>query len=282
MSVLKQIRSLYNDLKPVQKKIADYFMHADFNDINLSIEDIAKNVGTSVASISRFCKRLDYQSFQHFKIVMSRDLKYEPEMVLPIFKMDDDPQLAIRKVFSEIITNLQATEGTVELSCINRAVDKMLSSSMVYLFGLGGSGGVGYLGELLFSHLGINCASISEPYRMIVKAGHSVQNTLIIGLSHSGRTRYVVDAVKMGKNNGAFTIGISNYRHSPLAEETDLTLLTACHERRVHFAQSDSMMAQFALLRVLYILAASRSSEAAVQRVNTIEESVSNSLRTKK
>ena len=281
MSVTKQINTIYNELKPVQKKIAEYFLEADFDSLNTSIEEIARITGTSVASLSRFCKKLGYDSFQHFKISFSRDLKYEPDFVLPIFKMDDDPSLCIRKVFSEAITNLQATEGTLNFDLTVKAVDRIVESEMLYFFGNGGSGGIGYLGELLFSHIGFKAVSITDPYKMIITAGHADSGSLIIGLSHSGRTKSVIEALRIGKKNGAFTIGITNYSKSSLAALADIALLTACHERRMHFAQSNSMVAQLTLLRVLYILTASRSTERTVQKVNDIEQYVSLHIRSK-
>jgi RpiR family carbohydrate utilization transcriptional regulator len=282
MSATTQIKTMYNALRPVQRRIADYFLGADFNALDASIEEVAKKTGTSVASISRFCKKLGYESLGQFKITLSRDLKYEPDTVLPIFRMDDDPDLSIRKVFSEVITNLQATQGTVDFGAIKTAAARIMKSDIVYFFGLGGSGGVGYLGEVLFTHIGKRAESVSDAYKMIISAGHANEKTLILGLSHSGRTKSVIEAVKIGRSKGAFTAGMTNYAASPLAAAVDLVLLTACHERRMHFAQSDSMVAQLTIIRALYMLTASRSGEKTVKNVNDIERYVGNLIRANK
>lgn len=281
MSVLKQMNSVYNELKPVQRIIADYFLAADFESLNSSIEDVAKRTGTSVASVSRFCKRLGYDSFQHFKISLSRDLKYEPDTVLPIFNMDDDPKLSIRKVFSEAISNLQATEAVVSFDAIKRAAERIIETKIVYFFGLGGSGKVGSIGEVWFSHIGYTARAVSDPYEMIVTAGHAQETHNIIALSHSGSTAPVIDAVNIAKSSGAFIIGITNYSKSSVAQLADAVLLTACPERRVHFAQSNSMVAQSTILRSLYILAAARSGKKVGERVDDIEASVNARLRIK-
>jgi DNA-binding MurR/RpiR family transcriptional regulator len=62
----------------------------------------------------------------------------------------------------------------------------------------------------------------------------------------------------------------------------DLVLLTACHERRMHFAQSDSMVSQLTIIRALYMLAASRSGEKTVKNVNDIERHVGDLIRANK
>jgi DNA-binding MurR/RpiR family transcriptional regulator len=281
MSVLKQMNSVYNELKPVQRIIADYFLAADFESLNSSIEDVAKRTGTSVASVSRFCKRVGYDSFQHFKISLSRDLKYAPDTVLPIFNMDDDPKLSIRKVFSEAISNLQATEAVVSFDAIKRAAERIIETKTVYFFGLGGSGKVGSIGEVWFSHIGYTARAFSDPYEMIVTAGHAQPAHNIIALSHSGSTVPVINAVNIARSNKAFIIGITNYSKSLIAQLSEVVLLTACPERRVHFAQSNSMVAQSTILRSLYILAAARNGKGVGERVDDIEASVNARLRIK-
>jgi DNA-binding MurR/RpiR family transcriptional regulator len=117
---------------------------------------------------------------------------------------------------------------------------------------------------------------------MLLCAGHVRRNHLVFGLSHSGNTREVLEAVRVAKARGAYTVGVTNYPRSPLAELVHTALVTSCHEHRVHFARSNSMAAQLTLIRALYILVASRISPEVLQEVNRIEQAVNQSLRLKK
>ncbi len=282
MSVSAHLKASYNEMKPVQKIIADFFLAADFDSLNASIDDVARRTGTSVASISRFCKALGFDGFSQFKITLSRDLKYEPDTVLPIFKMGDDPNLIIRKVFSEAVSNLQATEEAVDFDTVKLVARRIVQYRAVLFFGLGGSGKVGAIGEMLFSHIGYAARAVIDPYEMFVTAGHADKNCTIIALSHSGYTWHVVEAIAIARKRKVFTVGITNYRGSLLAENVDALLLTACPERRVHIAQSNSMVAQSTLLRSLYLLAASRADGKLQDVVNRINDSVEGKLRVHK
>ncbi len=279
MSILARLKASYNEMKPVQKVIADFFLAADFDSLNASIDDVARRTGTSVASISRFCKALGFDGFSQFKITLSRDLKYEPDTILPIFRRGDDPNLIIRKVFSEAVSNLQATEEAVDFDTIKRVARRIVQKKTVFFFGLGGSGKVGAIGETLFSHIGYTARAVSDPYEMFVTAGHADKNCTIIALSHSGCTRPVVEAIAAARKREVFSVGITNYRGSLLAENVDVLLLTACPERRVHIAQSNSMVAQSTLLRSLYLLAASKADGRMQDVVNKINDSVDEKLR---
>jgi len=279
MSVRTKLQSIYGDLKPIQRRIADYLMSLDLEGLNAPIDEYARQTGSSAASISRFCKKIGYDSFQSFKIGLSRELEYEPDVVLPIFRPDDDPDLTIRKAFSEAVANLQNTETAVDFAAVKDVAARIAEAQQLVLLGLGGSGGVANLGEIMFTHLGFNARAIVDPYAMLVSAGHVRQDHVVVGLTHTGRTRAVLEAVRQARENGAYAVGITNYPRSPLREVVDSLLITACQEPRVHVAQSNSMVAQLAILRALFVLVASRSDEAVVQEVQNIEGSVQRSLR---
>jgi RpiR family carbohydrate utilization transcriptional regulator len=281
MSVRSSIQGSYRDLRPTQRRIADYLLSLDFDGLNAPIDEYARRIGTSIASISRFCARIGYDSFQMLKIALSREMQAPADTVLPVFAAGDDPRLSIRKVFAEAIANLQATEAAVSFPALLAVAERVARAERLYFLGLGGSGGVGSLSEVMFAGLGFNAKALSDPYGMLLCAGHVHRSHLVFGLSHSGSTREVVQAVRAARERGAFTVGITNYPRSPLAEAVHAALITSCHEHRVHFAQSNSMAAQLTLIRALYILVASRISPEALQEVNRIEQAVNRSLRLK-
>ena len=281
MSIRANIQGIYRDLKPTQRQIADYLLSLDFEALNAPIDEYARRIGTSVASISRFCALVGYDSFQKLKIGLSREIRPQDEAVPPIFAADDDPDLSIRKVFAEALSNLQATEATVSFPALKAVAERIARCERLYFAGLGGSGGIAYLAEVMFSLLGFSAKALSDPFAMLIAAGHLHRDHLFFGLSHSGATREVLEAVRSARARGAHTVGITNYPRSPLAELADSVLLTSCQEHRVHFAQSSSMVAQLTLVRALYILVASRSTPELIQEVNAIEQTVRRSLRAK-
>jgi len=281
MSIRTSIQGIYRELKPTQRRIADYLLSLDFDGLNAPIDEYARRIGASVASISRFCALIGYDSFQKLKIGLSREMHSAEDTVPPIFAADDDPRMSIRKVFAEAVANLQATEATVDFSALEAVAELIARADRLYFAGMGGSGGVAYLAEVMFSLLGYSAKALSDPFAMLISAGHLRRSHLFFGLSHSGGTREVLEAVRAARARGARTVGITNYPHSPLAELADTVLLTSCREHRVHFAQSSSMVAQLTLIRALYILVASRSSPELIQEVNEIEQTVRRSLRAK-
>ncbi len=56
------------------------------------------------------------------------------------------------------------------------------------------------------------------------------KSDVAIGISHSGSTKDVVDALSSAHKSGAITIAITNFSPSPLTKAADIVLLTAAPE----------------------------------------------------
>lgn len=56
-------------------------------------------------------------------------------------------------------------------------------------------------------------------------AALSTESSLINGISVSGKTKEILDAIKIAKNQGATIFGITSEKDSELAQLSDLTLL---------------------------------------------------------
>ena len=76
------------------------------------------------------------------------------------------------------------------------------------------------------------------------------KDTLVIGISQSGETRDTVNAMKLAREKGARTLGITNLMGTQIAREVDSTLYTRCG-LEVGVAASKTFTAQVALLSLI-------------------------------
>jgi glucosamine--fructose-6-phosphate aminotransferase (isomerizing) len=76
------------------------------------------------------------------------------------------------------------------------------------------------------------------------------RDTLVIGISQSGETRDTVNAVKLAREGGARTLGITNLMGTQITREVDATLYTRCG-MEVGVAATKTFTAQVALLSLL-------------------------------
>jgi glutamine---fructose-6-phosphate transaminase (isomerizing) len=76
------------------------------------------------------------------------------------------------------------------------------------------------------------------------------KDTLVLGISQSGETRDTINAVKLARETGARTLGITNLMGTQITREVDATLYTRCG-MEVGVAATKTFTAQVALLSLL-------------------------------
>lgn len=72
--------------------------------------------------------------------------------------------------------------------------------------------------------MGFNVHCISDRHMMIINSSITSPQDLVIGLSLSGETKEVVDALRIAKKNGAQTACITSLDTSPIIQYSDLVL----------------------------------------------------------
>ena len=73
-SVLDTIQIRYDSFFEQEKKIAGFILQNYKDVINMTIGDLADASGTSVATVSRFCRKCEVDGFHHLKIGLAKEL----------------------------------------------------------------------------------------------------------------------------------------------------------------------------------------------------------------
>jgi DNA-binding MurR/RpiR family transcriptional regulator len=105
---------------------------------------------------------------------------------------------------------------------------------------------------------------------------------VLVGISHTGQTDHVVEAVRTARRRGARTVAITNYPQSPLAAAANSRLITAFHEHRINAAVSSSITAQLCVINSLYFILGSWGGQDARKLADHAEERSQKLLRAQK
>ena len=73
-NILHQIESKYQDFTKSEKKIADFILKSPHLIIKMSVQDLAKEIDTSTASIVRFSKKITAVSYTHLTLPTNREV----------------------------------------------------------------------------------------------------------------------------------------------------------------------------------------------------------------
>lgn len=252
-----RLQTSYPLLWKSEKKIADYLQqHADQR-IDYSITEFGKLLNVSEATVSRFCRAVGFQGFQDLKLSLATSLNPAEEFKnVPIDIHETDSMAEIgKKLVDTLATNLIETQRNLNTENILAAVDAIVQAKHVGLFGIGGSSTVLSAANHLFVKAGINCSVYNDGYMQTVIASLLNENSVAIGVSNTGLSMTVVNALKIASENNAVTICITSNSTSPLAQFSQICLLTALTKKDIPLYGDflEARMSQLYIIDLLYL-----------------------------
>lgn len=252
------IQSIYPSLRNSEQMVADFVLSAPQEVLQLTMLNLSRQIGVSEASVIRFCKRIGYSGYSEFKLMLAKEVGqrgsegFECDDGIEIYS-DSELEEIPQKVISRSIRALEDTLQIFNQREYERAVHVLSSARRVVLFGVGNSASVAEDAATKFLRLGIQCSVADDAHVQMMTAIHLRPGDVAIGISHSGRTKDTVDALKLARESGATTICITNHQASYITEAADIHLLTAATETSFDSETMASRIAQLAIIDMLYI-----------------------------
>ena len=103
-----------------------------------------------------------------------------------------------------------------------------------------------------------------------IAVSHTDTQSVVIGISHSGKSKDIVQALQIAKNNGATTVAITNAGNSPLDKVSDLILHTLSDETNYRILGLSSRISQLAIIDAIYSYLVCHLKDAG-ERISTTE-----------
>ena len=89
-----RIKTIYNILRPSEKKVADYILNYCGKLEDLSMTLLAKEVAVSQPTVMRFVKAIGYDSFKQFKLELAKNYDKENNIdILYGFSINTDDKI---------------------------------------------------------------------------------------------------------------------------------------------------------------------------------------------
>lgn len=203
--ILKEIEDIYDELTPVEKNIADYFLKTK-NITDFSAKAIAGSLYISEASLTRFAKKCGYKGFREFIYNLKISNNASAGNVNEITQK-------VTSTYKHILDkNLQLINET-QMETLAFSITK---SKRILIYGMGISGIVAQEFKLRLMRLGILVDAITDAHLMKVSSALVDENHLIIALSISGKTKELLNGIKIAKEHGAYVVLLTAAKDSEL------------------------------------------------------------------
>lgn len=274
-SIIHKIRFSMDTFGPAEKKIANYLLEHTGEVISLSISDFAKKCGCGDATVVRFSRRMELEGYQELKLRIAAELNASSALSEEV-RAEDSCYDIFRKRIADITNSLQSTEQVLDADKLEAAAKAIMSANRVVVFGLGNSAAIAQDAAHKFLRLGLSAQVCCDNHMQAIIASHLKRGSVAIGISHSGSSKDIVEAMRLCKLCGATTIGITNYGASPLSDASDITLFTKSDETKHSILAMSSRIAQLAIFDSIYTYIALNSDKHSKQAIYNTEIALQN------
>ncbi|MDT0594027.1 MurR/RpiR family transcriptional regulator [Glaciecola petra] len=250
MNILEKISREMTEFSKSEKKVAEVILANPQSAIHSSIATLAKLSNVSEPTVNRFCRRLDTKGYPDFKLHLAQSLANGTPYVNRHVDEFDGPNEYTTKIFESTMAALEVARQSVDIAMVNRVVDLLTQAKKISFFGLGASASVAHDAVNKFFRFNVPVISFEDILMQRMSCMNSVEGDVVIFISHTGRTKSLVDVAQIARLNDATVIGITS-ADTPLAKECNYVLSLAVPEDTDLYMPMASRIAQLTLIDVL-------------------------------
>lgn len=270
----KKIESLGNALTKADHKIADYLLANPEQFISQTITQIAESVGTSIAGITRFVKKMGYDKLPDFKIALTKDLESNTSIPYEDISSHDSITELSKKVIAHNVQGLLDLEGSLNEENLNACLAILTQAKKLSFVGFGGSVSVAQDAYLKFLRLGKTVELISDVHLLTISASIGDSDHAIVVISHEGANTDLNAALKIAKQNGAKVIAITQFTQSPLTKLAEVCLYTFAKGFTYKPEPLVSRVTEYTIVDLLYVAFCVYSGTNLQKNLKTISENL--------
>lgn len=270
MSVLLKLREARN-LTDSEQKISEYLLQ-NYKDISkYDAKLLAKKGYTSIAGVTRFCKKIGFKGFTDFKIKLIEESAIISNNDISLFddidiSKDDTIQSIITKLNKISVDTLNETKILQDVDSIQKIVEELKKVEVIDFYGMGASHIVALDANYKFMRAGkiTNVYALAD--HQYVQAKNSNKNHIAVIFSYSGETPEMINIAKVLVKNNVKIIAITKNSDNPISKLADYNIYVASKEK---LERSSAVYSRLSMLNVIDILFFSYFS-------STYDESMSN------
>lgn len=276
-NLLERISSEYYQLTTAERKVADYVVAHQRDTQFMSISDLAEACGVADATVSRFCRRLNYKGYNAFKLAVANTVSQRSgEMFLSgeISPEDSVPDLC-QKLYSTELEALSQTLSMIRPENILAAADILSRAKRVLCMGQGGSMIMAAEAAHLFSTAMPGFSPVSDSHLQMIASTTLAAEDAVLFFSYSGATRELMDLLDVVGDRGAKVILVTHFPKSPAAARADVVLQCGANEGPLQLGSVPARMAQLFLVDILFTEVCRRNEGAAKEVRERVADALS-------
>jgi RpiR family transcriptional regulator, carbohydrate utilization regulator len=254
--LLPRLAHLRSQLRPAERRVADVVLRDVEGAVRASNTQLAQAAGVSEPTVTRFSRALGCEGVRDFKIRLAQSFVAQSTnsaMAATPDREDDTADLPFwNAVFGQAAQAINLAERQLDPAAALEAIRIVAQAKRVFCFGVGG-GSTTLAQDMqyrLFRH-GIAVTAYTDTYLMRMAAASMKAGDAAVAISATGRTRELLEAVKIAQGSGGQVVAVT-VPDSELAAAADISLTVAVPEI---FNLAKPTASRFAYLAILDLVA---------------------------
>ena len=248
--MLSQIESSLDGLSRSERKVAAYVLADASGVLSMSIARVAREAKVSEPTVNRFCRTFGATGFPDFKLKLAQSLASGPTLTTAMVSEADTLPEIFAKLTDKAIRSVQDLKDSLDVTNLERAVDLFCQARQVAFFGMGASGSVARDAQHKFFRFNVPVVAYEDGLMQRMHATAMKTGDLAVLISHTGRTRAVVEAAGLAREAGASVLALTR-SDTPLSRVATLTVPVDVDENTDLYIPMVSRLMQLLVLDVL-------------------------------
>lgn len=253
-NILATTQFLLPSLTPAEKRVAEFILKSPKEATVMPLQKMAKRCKCGEATVVRLCRTIGVSGYAEFKRLLKKQLvkPLEKDETVRLGPSHDMGQI-VESVFRLNILNLKKTLEVASFEEYESACEAITAAGKICFFAIGDAMIPCSYASLRLRRLGYDCYADSDADIQIVNAGNLKAGDVAIAISHSGRTKQVVEAMRIAKERGAVTICITKAGKSEVTKYSDIVLYNVTTDTTVDKEVIARRVAEQAMLDAIYM-----------------------------
>lgn len=275
LNILKRIAEARPELRKSEQKVAEYVLNNPTEVIHMRIVDLASEANVSEPTVVRFCRALDYDGFQDFKLTLAQGLASNTSYEQFALNSTDTVNEFKQKIFDSMVGNLINIRDHLDPNSLEEAISALANAKRVEFYGFGASAAVCADAQHKFYRLMISAAACSDPHMQTISAVTLGEGDVVVAISQTGRTKDLLHTVRLVRDTGATVISMCP-SNTPLSRLATIPIHIDIEEDKDLSTLMSSRVMHLVVLDVLAVGVAMKLGPALIEHLKTIKRSLRN------
>jgi DNA-binding MurR/RpiR family transcriptional regulator len=253
--LLVRVRAVMPALAPAEQRVANAVLADPGGVAAMTISELAEVASTSETTVIRFCKQIGVPGYPQLRLQLAA--QSAQENIRPEVGGDIEPGDSLQDVVGKVAfadeRAVRETSQQLDVEALAKVVAAVSKAPRVDLYGSGASAFVALDLQQKLHRIRRVAFAWSDVHVALTSAALLSDGDVAIGISHTGTTVEVVEALEEAAKHGATTVAVTNFPRSPLARTADLVLTTAARETTYRSGAMSSRIAQLMVIDCLFI-----------------------------